>query len=98
MQGFFYFAMSGLTTSKGGDAAVRAAVLAASAVALVAVWTLRRWGLYVMLAVLAFYLATHLAFAPIAWRGVILGTALRSIGIVAAIACWRRLVRGQRAR
>lgn len=91
VQGFFYFAVSGLTTSKGGDAAVRAAVLAASAIALVAVWTLRRWGLYVMAAVLAFYLATHLAFPPIAWRGVILGAAVRSIGIASGIACWRRL-------
>jgi hypothetical protein len=91
IQGFFYFAASGIAGAVTSETFVRLAILAASFAALVAVWWLRRWGLWLMCAVLGFYLLTHVGHLEGAWRGVVLGTLVRTIGIVAAAACWRRL-------
>jgi hypothetical protein len=91
LQAFFFYASSGLTAPFRLGHLFPALVLAGGIAALVGLWRLRRWAVYVLVALLALYFATHVGLLLAAFRGVLLGIVLRSVALAAGLAHWKKL-------
>ena len=92
VQGFFFVVLAGIQVPFHLGMLLPAAFLTMGITALVALWRLRRWSVYALLALVAMYFATKVGLLlGDAYRGVVAGVICRSLGIAAGIVLWKKL-------
>ncbi len=58
---------------------------------MIALWNMKRWAVLVLAAYALVYVGFAAPYLAVAWRGIVLGVATRSVGLVAGAIYWKRM-------